>query len=297
MSSADRVISACNFRDSGLLSNESTRYLRGLHEGFARAVSHALDMFLGAPLELKLDRVEQVDVRAFSSKLTGNHYLLPLTVAPLSERVVACLEHGLLFRLLDLLLGGVGEVLDLTREVTEIDEELFRSVMEVVCLQLERTWKSCEVAVALLPSIKPQVFEKLFASEERLLVLRFFLQMGESAEELVLVLPATFGAALVQSGEVEESHNGVHALAAGHPLETRLLQCLLTISVDLCGNVVPLGELVALQQGSILDLRTPSDAPIQLRVDGHAIFDATPVKNGRNKAAQLVRSLPVEEGL
>jgi flagellar motor switch protein FliM len=295
MTSDDRVISACNFRDSGLLSNESTRYLRSLHEGFARAVSHSLDLFLGAPLELKLDRVEQVGVRTFSTQLTGSHYLMPLTVAPLQERVVVGLGHGLLFRLLDLLLGGSGEVTDLEREVTEIDEELFRSVMEVLCLQLERVWKACEVAVAMLPSIKPAVFDKLFANEERLLVLRFVLHLGEWTEEIVMVLPSTFGAALVQSVEAEDGRNSA-SLVAGRRLETRLLQCLVTVSVDLCGNRVPLGELVALQQGSILDLQTPSDTPIQLRLDGHPIFDAMPVKNGRDKAAQLMRPLPVEEG-
>ena len=93
------------------------------------------------------------DVREFSTQVKDGHYFLPLSVAPLPDRVVVGLEQGLLFRLLDLLLGGSGEVLDPKREITEIDEELFRSVMEVVCVPLERTWKSREVSVALLPSI------------------------------------------------------------------------------------------------------------------------------------------------
>ena len=50
-------------------------------------------------------------------------------------------------------------------------------------------------------------------------------------------------------------------LSRALPLESRLLQCMMTISVDLCGSLVPLGEVVALQQGSILDLRMTSDRP------------------------------------
>ena len=66
----ERTVTPCNFRASGLLSNESTRQLRSMHETFARTLSHSLDLFLGSPVEVKLvTKVDQIGAREFSAAL------------------------------------------------------------------------------------------------------------------------------------------------------------------------------------------------------------------------------------
>jgi flagellar motor switch protein FliM len=146
----ERALTRCNFRASGLLSNESTRQLRSMHESFARTLSHSLDLFLGSPIELKLSKIDQVGAREFSAAVASGSYLVPFSILPLQERVIAKFENGLLFPLLDLLLGGPGEPIEQIRELTEIDEELFRSVTELIAAQLERAWKISTVSVSPL---------------------------------------------------------------------------------------------------------------------------------------------------
>jgi flagellar motor switch protein FliM len=57
---------------------------------------------------------------------------------------------------------------------------------------------------------------------------------------------------------------------------------------------VPLGDVVGLEVGSVLNLRTPVQTPILLRVGGHPIFEAIPVRRGEYKAAQLNGSIKCE---
>ena len=101
----ERALTPCNFRASGLLSNESTRQLRSMHETFARTLSHSLDLFLGSPVEVKLAKIDQIGAREFSAAMSSGSYLVPFSLLPLQERVIAKFENGLLFPLLDLLLG------------------------------------------------------------------------------------------------------------------------------------------------------------------------------------------------
>ena len=290
----ERTVVPCNFRASGLLSNESTRHLRSMHETFARSLSHSLDLFLGSPLGIKLIRIEQVGAREFSSTLSAGSYLVPFGVHATQDKIIARFDNGLLFPLLDLLLGGVGEPLAHTRELTEIDEELFRSVTELMAAQLERAWKVCDVSVAPLPSIKPALMGQLFAMEERVVSLLFEIRIAATTSSFALVLPMTFSSALVRSSHGEAARRNALQIGMESSLRERLLQCDMTLSADLSNVRVLLGELVALQVGSVLNLRVPLQSPVLLHVSGQSLFEVTPVKRGVYKAAELGRPIRTE---
>jgi len=289
----ERTLTRCNFRASGLLSNESTRQLRSMHEGFARSLSHSLDLFLGSPIEVKLVKVDQIGAREFSATMATGGYLVPFSLLPMQERMIAKFENGLLFPLLDLLLGGPGEPVEQIRELTEIDEELFRSVTELVATQLERAWKIVNVSVAPLASVKPALTGQLFAMEERVVTLEFEIRLATAVSAFALALPMSFSSGLVRSHGDAGTRNEDQANARLRFRE-RLLQCEMPMSVDLAELPIPLGDVIGLEIGSVLNLRKPLQTPILLRVGGHPVFEVAPVRRGEYKAAQLNRALKVE---
>ena len=289
----ERTLTPCNFRASGLLSNESTRQLRSMHETFARTLSHSLDLFLGSPVEVKLTKIDQIGAREFSAAMASGSYLVPFSLQPLQERVIAKFENGLLFPLLDLLLGGPGEPVEQIRELTEIDEELFRSVTELIAAQLERAWKVSTVSVTPLASVKPALTGQLFAMEERVVTLQFEIRLATTVSAFALALPMSFLSSLVRNHGDAGRRSEVLA-SARLRFRERVLQCNMPLSVDLAELCIPLGDVVGLEVGSVLNLRTPIQTPILLRVGGHPIFEATPVRRGEYKAAQLNCSLKRE---
>jgi flagellar motor switch protein FliM len=106
-------------------------------------------------------------------------------------------------------------------------------------------------------------------------------------------LPMSFSSGLVRSHGDAGRRNEVHANAR-HRFRERVLQCDMPLSVDLAELSIPLGDVVGLEVGSVLNLRTPVQTPILLRVGGHPIFEATPVRRGEYKAAQLNCALKCE---
>ena len=279
----------CNFRSAGRLSNDSIRHLRTMHDTFARNVSHSLDLFLGSPLEVKLLNVEQIGSRDFVAALAPGSYLVPFTLMPLQSRVIAKFDSSLLFPLLDLLLGGSGDPLDAVRELTDIDEELMRSVIELIGVQLERTWKACHVNVMPSPSIKPALVGQLFLTEERTVSLNFEITLARSKAGMRLVMPMAFCNALVRSTHPEVARI-LGADAAMLPLRERLLDCDMHVSAELTGLRISVGELIGMQPGSVLDLHTHVEAPVRLNLGNFPLFEVTPVRRGGRKTAQLGRA-------
>lgn len=289
-----RTVTRCNFRASGLLSNESTRQLRSMHEIFARSFSHSLDLFLGSPVEVKLTRIDQIGAREFAAMLSAGTYLVPFGLQPTQEKVVSKFDNGLLFPLLDLLLGGPGEPMDYSRELTEIDEELFRSVTELMAAQLERVWKVANVSVAPLASIKPGLMGQLFAMEERVITLHFEIRLATATSAFALALPTAFSSGLVRSNQSDALRRGEMQASSRRRLRERVLQCEMPVSIELSGLCIPLEDVVSLQVGNVLNLRAPSQRPILLQVGGYSMFEVTPVKRGEYKAAQLNKALDPE---
>jgi flagellar motor switch protein FliM len=63
------------------------------------------------------------------------------------------------------------------------------------------------------------------------------------------------------------------------------------VAAELQGMRVAVKDLLALQPGSVLKLRAPVRTPGMLTAGGQGIFEATPVRNGSQKAAQLGRRI------
>ena len=287
LSATEPTILPCNFRSAGRLSNDSTRHLRTMHDLFARNLSHSLDLFLGSPLDVKLADVEQIGSREFLASLTPGSYLVPFTLMPLQSRVVAKFDSALLFPLLDVLLGGSGDPLDQVRELTDIDEELIRSITELIGVQLERTWKACNVNVMPSASLKPAVVGQVFATEERVISLHFELNLGATTAGMRIVLPMAFCNALVRSSHTEATRRIGRDAASTHRLRDRVLDCTMLACAELPGLQISVGELLGMRPGSVLNLHVPVDTPVRLGVGAHNLFEMTPVRRNGRKAAQL----------
>lgn len=293
---SDPTISPCDFQSAGRLSNDNIRSLRTMHEAFARSVAHSLDLFLGSPMGVKLVGVEQIAAKDFTAKVGSGSYLVPFTLLPLQNRIMLELESSLLFPLVDLLLGGSGERLDDSRELTDIDEELIRSVTELISVQMERTWKACNVSVSPGASLRLATAGQIFAAEERLISTGFEVTLGTTIARMQIILPIGFCHALVRSSHLGNTRTAQEQAAGTQRLRERLLDCTMTLLAELSNAQITVGEMIDMRPGAILNLRTSVKTPVRLGINEYPLFEMTPVRRGVYKTAQLGRRcLPAQE--
>jgi flagellar motor switch protein FliM len=134
---------------------------------------------------------------------------------------------------------------------------------------------------------------QLFAMEERVVTLEFEVRLATTMSAFMIALPMSFSSSLVRS-HGEAGRRSEARSNARLRFRERVMLCDMPLSVDLADLSIPLGEVIGLEAGSVLNLRTPIQTPILLRVAGHPIFEVTPVRRGEYKAAQLNRVLKGE---
>lgn len=283
----------CNFRSAGQLSNESARTLTTLHEALARNLMNSLDVYLGTGLEVRLVRLEQLTMEDFKMKRLLVGYTLPCSVHPSGTSVLLEMENVLVFTMIDLLLGGSGAKADAERELTEIDEEIMEGVGAVIAQQIEKVWEIVGCTLTAGKCLKATQAHKLFPPAEKIVRIHLDVSVGTMGGSLFVNLQTSLAGALVRNSRTDhiggKGHPGQRVQAA---LRERLLDCRFGLSGELTNLKIPVKDLARLQEGTILSLVLPVNAPGNLMLEGAAYFEAQPVRQGSKKAMQLAKRVP-----
>lgn len=286
----------CNFRSAGRLSNESARSLTSLHEVVARYLTNSLDVYLGTGLEVRLSSVEQLVMEEFKTKCMAGGYMLPCTTRSASSTVLLEMDSPLMFTVIDLLLGGTGEMVEVVREVTEIDEDIMEGVGTLIAAEIERAWHPVGSPLTPGKCVKPSYAHRIFPQTEKVLRIKFDVHVANMTGALYVAFPASLAGSLVRSTRSDHpggpSGSTFEAIPA---LSKRMLDCRFSLSGELPNLKVSVRDLAAIEEGSVLLLSAPVAGPATLTLEGKGYFNALPVRQSNNKAMQLMQRLHISQ--
>lgn len=281
-----RMVRSCNFRYAGRLSNENARFLTALHQKFALNVTTALELYLGASLRLTPVSLEQLAVQDYVGGVDSTNYLMPCTISDMDSSFILEMEAGIVWPIIDLLLGGVGQLTTEFRELTELDEQIVETVISLIVKELEQSWSALSLTLTPGRCIKPNMIQHTFRANEKLVLLVFEMTIGAATGSFNLVLPSPFVGYLIRRLKVSQSKKA-SSLRRIPDLRERILNGLFVVSSDIVQMRVLVKDLIDLKPGSVLRTGTPVKNPGRLTVEDAEIFEALPVRIGRKKAAQL----------
>jgi flagellar motor switch protein FliM len=287
---AEKTVVNCNFRTAGRLSNENARAVNAVHEAFARRMAIALDGWLGTGVEVKQRGLEQQPIKEHIAAIAPLTYIVPLTLSSIQSSMIVECDVNIVFAMIEVLLGGSGEPAGGGRELSEIEEEIMQDVVAMIARQVESVWHFPNLALAPGRRIKPSLVQQYCQANERLAIAKFEIELGPAKGTFQMVLPAAFLGALIQQIKQDEPQKKGSVKYFPRPnIRERILDCDFEVAAELPGLRVPVRDLIALQPGSVLKLRAPVRQPGMLTAGGQGIFEAVPVRNGTQKAAQLGR--------
>jgi flagellar motor switch protein FliM len=291
-SNKPRSIHNCNFRSAGRLSNENARSLTAIYETFARQLASVLDAYLGIGLEVKLQTLDQVPLKDHVANIPPLSYIVPFSHSTISGTMIVECDINLVFPIVELLLGGTGTSISGPREPSEIEEEIMQDVMSLIARQTEQAWHMPSLSLVANRRIKSSLLHQYCPPNEKVTIVKFELGVADTSGSFQLVFPSSFLNILIKQIKLEQpQRKGGLRYFPTPSLRERILECDMTVTAGFPHMKVAVRDLIALEPGGILKLRTLVRTPAMLSVEDQDIFEAVPVRNGLQKAAQLGRRI------
>ncbi|ADW70910.1 flagellar motor switch protein FliM [Granulicella tundricola] len=290
--SANSTVLPCNFRSAGRLSNESARTLTTVHETLARNLTNSLDVYLGTGLEVRLIHLEQFSMEDFKATCMSAAYMLPCSAKPSSNTLLLEMDSSLMFTVIDLLLGGSGKNPESARELTEIDEEIMEGVGSLIAQQIERAWQPVGFVLTPGKCVKPNLAHRVFPPTEKVLRIHFEVSVAGVTGALYIAFQASMASHLVRNIRADSTGKTGGVVYMPLPkLQKRILDCQFALSGDIPNLKVPVRDLARIEVGSVLMLSAPVSMPGKLTLEGKTYYEALPVRQGNNKAMQLMNAI------
>jgi len=289
----NKHITACNFRHGGLVSRDQLRAVNMLHDTFVRSLTRSLAAYLRVAFEVNLVSTEQMTYSEFLQHVPEVNYVVSIHIRPLEAMAAIELDLQLAFPMIDLLLGGPGKPAGEVREVTEVEEEILKGVVQIICRELQATWQAVmEVEFQFEERQRRAQILRLMPPNEKVLSLSYELRLGELSGTLVTAFPAVAANALIrklaQQGSYRKHRAGSAEVSA---LRLKLEKCLFPVELILPGGPVSSRRLLELEKGSILALHLRVDKPAILYVEKQPLFSAQPVRSGKHRAGLIIQRI------
>jgi flagellar motor switch protein FliM len=285
-----RSIHVCDFRTAGRLSNENARALVAMNETFARLLATALDAYLGTGLDLKVKTLDQLPIKEHLAAIPPLSYIVPLSISSIPCTMILECDIDLAFPFIEFLLGGTEISSPDTRDLSEIEEEIMQDVVALFARQAEIAWHLPPMSMEPNRRIKASQLNHYCPPNEKITSVRFDVEIAGIIASFQLVFPSALVNALIKQLKLEEpQRKGALRFFPAPDIRERMLDCDVVLDAGVPRVKVAVRDLIALQPGSVLKLRAPVRNPGMLTVEGMEMFEAAPVRNGSQKAAQLGR--------
>jgi len=275
-----------DFSRAGQISNDQMRAISSVNDLFARNLMHTLGAWLRTPFKMKLVAGEQLPFSEFLERLSSPSYICSIRLEPLGAVGLLELELALASPIVDVLLGGVGRAWP-TRELTDIEEAILTSVVQMTVQELNLAWQSVGLEFVFEKRESEPAVARMLTAGEKTLCVSFEARMPEAQGAMNLCLPAVVLNAilrrLISEGDrpkrrSKEAHARIRELMG----EVKVGAALQFPVMRLRGS-----ELTALELGTVLRLPLPRHSASELRVGGLQFGRAHPVRTGEHRGAQL----------
>lgn len=278
-----------DLRRSGRLTADQLRLVTMLHESLARRLAGSLGAYLRVGFEMNLVSIEQLTYAEFLSRVPDLTYFAALRILPIDARAALQVELSLVFPIVDLVLGGSGADPIAARDLTEIEERIFETVVGLISRDLQSTWAPViEIDIQFEQRQHDGQFQSLMLPTEKILSLSFEIRLSDARGTINLAFPAVVSNTLLRKLSVQWSYSErVPSRNSRRRLQERLLDSRFEAQLTLPPSHLSIRELVSLEPGHVLVLPKRSHEPIHLNIAGKPLFLAHPVRHGGKRGARI----------
>ncbi|MBK8394301.1 MAG: hypothetical protein IPL26_03525 [Leptospiraceae bacterium] len=162
-----KKIRTYDFKKPDKFSREHLESFQYIFETFAKIASPSLTLKYETPITLNISSLDQLSYEEFSKLIPENSTLGIVSLKPLLGFSIFELEPAFLFPMIDILLGGKGEMKENTRVVSELEIPIIQNILQNLINLMGNAFESIIQIKPNLEKIETNSFfkQKLHSSE------------------------------------------------------------------------------------------------------------------------------------
>lgn len=279
-----------DFRRPDKFSKEQLRTLQMLHETFARFASTALSAYLRSTISIDLISLEQVPYEEYLRSINQSVFTI-MSLPPLNGQAALELEFGLVFTMIDKLLGGPGRSLERT-VLTDIEQPLFRQIVERMFMALKSAWEGVVIVNPSLEAIETSAqFVQIAPPTDIVVSILFEVRVGDAHGAMSLCVPymvlKPITAKLSAQKWFAAASNRKQTVANRRALVGQLNATQVDCAVQLGQCRLSVHDFLRLRVGDTLRLNQKSEQDLHLLVKDAAKFYVRPGLDGKKLAFEV----------
>ena len=275
-----------NFSSAGQISTDQLRAISMLNDMFARNLTHNLAAWLRTRFQVNLVSAEQIPFNEFLLRIPEISYVASIRLEPLGALSVLQLDLALAPPIIDLLLGGDGREGPL-RELTDIEEAILASVVEIICRELTVAWQPVCLSFNFERRQMQTQVARVISVNEKTLCLSFEIRMAHSSGLLNLAFPAVVANTILRRLTSDWGRRRRHAPEVRQRMEAVARRIRFGGTLQLPPVHLPASALESLVPGTVLRLNLPANAVPEWRVGGQFLSLAKAIRQGFHRSARM----------
>jgi len=279
-----------DFRRPDRIAKSQLRAIHVLHDNFVRNLVSSLSAYLRAYLIVNLVSVEQLSYAEFLECLPSPTCIVALGLRPYDGNAVLEMNSSLIFPILEILLGGSGSsLMNLQREITEIEQSLLEGLFRIILRDLREAWKGITQIDFSIESLEtePQ-FLRILAPSEAVVTIAVEIRIGESVGMMNIAMPSIIIKMMRQKFDMQWS---VRKTESTELEQLRVLDLVressMTLEARLEGPTIRMEDLIRLEQGDVLSFDYPLRRPLECTINGKHKFRGRMVSSGEKLAFEV----------
>lgn len=279
-----------DFRRPDRIAKSQLRAIHVLHDNFVRNLVSSLSAYLRAYLIVNLVSVEQLSYAEFLECLPSPTCIVALGLRPYDGNAVLEMNSSLIFPILEILLGGNGKsMMNLQREITEIEQSLLDGLFRIILRDLREAWKGITQIDFSIESLEtePQ-FLQILAPSEAVVAIAVEIRIGDSIGMMNIAMPSIIIKMMRQKFDQQWS---VRKTESTDLEQMRILELIrdskMSLEARLEGPTIRMEDLIRLEQGDILSFDYPTHRSLECNINGKKKFLGNMVASGDKLSFQV----------
>lgn len=282
-----------DFRRPDKFSKDQLRTLQMLHETYARLAGTGLSAYLRTPVSIELISLEQVPYEEYLRSINQSVFTI-MSLPPLTGQAVLELEFGLVFTMIDRLLGGPGRAI--SRSVlTDIEKPLVRQMIERMFSSLKGAWEGIVIVNPGIEGMETSAqFVQIAPPTDIVVTILYEVKIGQTRGAMSICIPylvlkpiTTKLSAQKWFVSTSRKHNPTHRRNLAIQVQNAMVEC----TVCLGKTTLTVRDFLKLRDGDIVQLDQGSEKNLVFAVSKTPKFEGRPALSGKKLVFHVTNAL------